>query len=418
MSLQREVLASFLNTAVPEDISSLAGTTDEGILELIHSSIASSNISAFSSNMLSSNGSLLRSLINMGVRQSKFQLELYDALSKDSTAQAFLTKLSSKLSSNTFLLGPKITAADVIVAIFNYDLFTIGFPPSLFQQTPLFSILSPWFVNVISYDSIDSVIQARGLSTGGVIRVGGQVDLRASHSKVAILADISVEKNKKLPKAKEDKVHEAPAVHSVAEKVAAVSLTPAAAAQPESNKTFPSKSVEEKIKFAQEKLTSFGCAFETISHPPANTVQDLLAAVSTLPGIPVKNLLLKAKKEKSADDSRIWLVCAAHDTKVDLADLAKRLGYGKIQLRFAEADVLLENLGVTPGHVSPLCLVLDEAHLVNVAVDQRLLEPGAKVLVHPLTNEASCVISSEDLVKYIAASGHSHVALDFSAEAK
>jgi hypothetical protein len=32
--------------------------------------------------------------------------------------------------------------------------------------------------------------------------------------------------------------------------------------------------------------------------------------------VPVKNLYVKAKKEKEAGDSRTWLVVAAHDTKV------------------------------------------------------------------------------------------------------
>ena len=60
-----------------------------------------------------------------------------------------------------------------------------------------------------------------------------------------------------------------------------------------------------------------------------------------------------------------------------MVDLAKRLGYGKIVIRFGDAESLVENLGVVQGHVTPLALANDTAQVVNVALDARLLAPNA-----------------------------------------
>lgn len=110
----------------------------------------------------------------------------------------------------------------------------------------------------------------------------------------------------------------------------------------------------------------------------------------------------------------MWLVVAAHDSEVNLTDLATKLGYGKIVLRFADAESLTANLGVVQGHVSPFCLMNDAALAVNVAVDERLLSPASgPVFFHPLTNEASLAIAPADLAKFIAATGHAVTKLAF-----
>lgn len=66
----------------------------------------------------------------------------------------------------------------------------------------------------------------------------------------------------------------------------------------------------------------------------------------------------QAKKEKGPGDSRMWLVVAAHDTKVDLVALATKLGYGKIVLRFGGelADRGEGALPCTPLRPAGCCL--------------------------------------------------------------
>jgi Ala-tRNA(Pro) deacylase len=90
-------------------------------------------------------------------------------------------------------------------------------------------------------------------------------------------------------------------------------------------------------------------------------------------------------------------------------------GYGKIVLRFGDAESLVENLGVIQGNVTPFALMNDTALQVNVALDARLLAAGASPLFfHPLTNEASVAIGAEDLVRFINSTGHEFTLVDFS----
>lgn len=169
-----------------------------------------------------------------------------------------------------------------------------------------------------------------------------------------------------------------------------------------------------------KRLEELKIAHVVHRHAAALTVETMMAAIGALPGLKAKNLFIKAKKERAPGDSKLWLVVAAHDSETPLVDLATKLGYGKIVLRFAEADALLENLGVVQGHVSPFCLMNDAALQVNVAIDERLLSAGAAagpLFFHPLTNEASVAIAAEDLVKFVEATGHSFTRIPFAAAA-
>jgi len=79
--------------------------------------------------------------------------------------------------------------------------------------------------------------------------------------------------------------------------------------------------------------------------------------------------------------------------------------------------VLLDNLGVVQGHVSPLSLRHDAARLVNVALDAAMLAPGAPspLWFHPGDNSASVGIAKEGLLRLVEATGHAHTVVDFAA---
>lgn len=172
--------------------------------------------------------------------------------------------------------------------------------------------------------------------------------------------------------------------------------------------------MDERIALTEEKLRSLSISHTTFKHAAADTVDAMLVALKDAPGTKCKNLFVKAKKEKAAGDSRMWLVVAAHDTKVDLVALATKLGYGKIVIRFGDAESLLENLGVVQGHVSPFCLANDTALKVNVALDSKLFTAGADPLnFHPQTNEATTAISGEGLKAFLTGTGHAFTVLDF-----
>jgi len=310
------------------------------------------------------------------------------------------------------------------------------FPAS--AVAPQFAPLARWFAAVTAQEPVRALLAARGLATGGQVRAGGQVDLRPDPVRVAAMADASIALNagyKKAASQRDAEKERAGGTVPAAAAAAAATAAPvaafagagaaagaggvaAAASQPESNKALPDMPVDVRIAATEARLTALGIAFTTHRHAAANTVEELLAAVAPFAAVgstACKNLFIKAKKEKAAGDSRLWLVVAAHDADTNLTKLAAKLGYGKIVLRFGEADALLENLGVRAGNVSPFCLANDAAQLVNVAVDARLLASAGPLLFHPQTNEATTAIAPTDLLKFIAATGHAHTVVDFTA---
>ena len=67
----------------------------------------------------------------------------------------------------------------------------------------------------------------------------------------------------------------------------------------------------------------------------------------------------------------------------------------------------MKYLKLEPGHVSPMGLIHDEEKKVEVLIDKDL--KNKKLLaVHPNTNEASILITYEDLMKFIKAMGNEY----------
>jgi Ala-tRNA(Pro) deacylase len=130
-------------------------------------------------------------------------------------------------------------------------------------------------------------------------------------------------------------------------------------------------------------------------------------------GLPCKNLFLKAKKERAPGDSRLWLVVAPASAKTDLNAIGKTLGYPKDGVRFGDEETLKDNLGVVPGHVSPLCLFNDKAGLVNVVLDSSLTISTLPLLFHPFTNTASIEMTYAQLLDLLTKLGKKPVIMDF-----
>jgi len=68
---------------------------------------------------------------------------------------------------------------------------------------------------------------------------------------------------------------------------------------------------------------------------------------------------------------------------------------------------------VPQGHVTPLAVANDATHQVVVVLDKAL--EGQNLGVHPLTNEATIVVSYQDLEKFLAAQGNPVKVVDFDA---
>jgi Ala-tRNA(Pro) deacylase len=159
-------------------------------------------------------------------------------------------------------------------------------------------------------------------------------------------------------------------------------------------------------------LEGLGIQTRTTRHPPVFTVEEARALRGdpgsgpgqVLPGAHIKNLFLRNKK------GEMWLVVAEEERAVDLKSLGEKLGAGR--LSFGSPERLMTYLGVLPGAVTPFALVNDRHGQVRVAVDKAVLAQNP-VNCHPLTNDMTTAIAPDDLLAFMAASGHKPTLLDF-----
>ncbi|PWB63647.1 MAG: DNA-binding protein [Bradyrhizobiaceae bacterium] len=135
----------------------------------------------------------------------------------------------------------------------------------------------------------------------------------------------------------------------------------------------------------------------TAAHPPLFTVEQSQALRGTIPGGHTKNLFLKDKKDT------VFLVVLREDARVDLKTLHHRLGAGRFS--FGSADLLRALLGVEPGAVTPFGVINDTERRVTVVLDAAMMEE-AILNYHPLVNTMTTSIGRDDLVRFLAATGH------------
>jgi Ala-tRNA(Pro) deacylase len=151
------------------------------------------------------------------------------------------------------------------------------------------------------------------------------------------------------------------------------------------------------------RLSALSIEHQTIGHPAVFTVEDAKAQTGHLPGGHCKSLFLKDRK------GGLWLLVCLEHRRIDMNRLSKVLECPR--LSFGKAELLWEVLGVTPGSVTPFALINDNHHQVKPLLDQAMLSHEL-LNYHPLTNEATTTIKSEDLQRFITAMGHQPRLLD------
>jgi Ala-tRNA(Pro) deacylase len=144
-------------------------------------------------------------------------------------------------------------------------------------------------------------------------------------------------------------------------------------------------------------LEQLDIAVTTVRHRPVFTVEEARAHRGELPGVHTKSLFLRDKK------GTMTLVVCLEDRAVDLKDLGRRIGAGR--LSFASPERLMKYLGVVPGAVSPFALVNDTQGRVRVVFDRAVLA-GDPVNLHPLDNALTTAIAAADLSRFLEAIDH------------
>src|SRR5829696_6684204 len=139
--------------------------------------------------------------------------------------------------------------------------------------------------------------------------------------------------------------------------------------------------------------------FERLDHEPLMTCEDVARVMpAELDAVHTKNLFVRDKKGR-----RHWLVVTVCEKPVDLKRVTEIAGADN--LSFASPDRLMRYLGVSPGAVTVLGLVHDEAHAVSLLVD-RDVWAAERLCCHPLVNDATLVLTHEGLARFLDVTGH------------
>ena len=145
-------------------------------------------------------------------------------------------------------------------------------------------------------------------------------------------------------------------------------------------------------------LDRLGIRYRTVIHPPLFTVEQSQALRGAIPGGHTKNLFLKDKKDA------LFLVVASEDAVIDLKSLHRRIG-GSGRFSFGSPDLMRTMLGVEPGSVTPFAAINDTAGRISVVLDEAMMRHET-LNYHPLVNTMTTSIARDDLVAFLAATGH------------
>ena len=154
-------------------------------------------------------------------------------------------------------------------------------------------------------------------------------------------------------------------------------------------------------------LEAHGISVSTVSHPPLFTVADSQTLRGEIAGGHTKNLFLKDKKDN------FFLVTVDEEAEVDLKQIHHVIGAAS-RVSFGKPEALMELLGVIPGAVTAFGLINDAGCRVKFVIDSALMEQ-ATINAHPLTNDATTSIGSDDLLRFVRATGHEPFILKVSA---
>jgi len=165
------------------------------------------------------------------------------------------------------------------------------------------------------------------------------------------------------------------------------------------------------MHYTQQQLLDYldmhQITYQMYSHAPVFTCEQALEIITgmNIKGKGIKNLFLKDNKKK------FYHIVATDTTHIDLKSISSVLEAKG--LRFADATLLMNYLGVEPGSVTPFALINDRDQSVQAIIDADVLKQEY-VQVHPLKNDATIVVTPTDLIKFFNVIGRSYIVYDFT----
>lgn len=143
-------------------------------------------------------------------------------------------------------------------------------------------------------------------------------------------------------------------------------------------------------------LTALNIPFEVTEHEAVYTMEQLSQIPLAHPEAEAKNLFVRDDKKQ-----HYYMITVPGEKRVDLKIFQKQQGLRK--LSFGSADDLMALLGLIPGAVSPLGLLNDEAHRVELYLDRTF--ENRLISIHPNDNTATVCLKTDDLVQILTRQG-------------
>jgi len=153
---------------------------------------------------------------------------------------------------------------------------------------------------------------------------------------------------------------------------------------------FKRKSMKES---AYKLLETLEIVYKKFEHPPMFTCEDAKLHRVDCEFIDIKNLFVRNK-----DKSNLYLFTLPADVRADLKQLQARLG--ETRLCFADADMLMEKLKVSPGSVSLLNIANLDKPDITVLIDKKIMD-SEYIGCHPNINTETVVFHCEYIPKIL-----------------
>lgn len=152
-------------------------------------------------------------------------------------------------------------------------------------------------------------------------------------------------------------------------------------------------------------LDRLGIRTTTATHDKVFTVADSARVKTDIPGGHTKNLFMKDRR------GQLVLISAHAESQLPLNQVHRVLGCQR--LSFTDAPLLWDALGVTPGSVTGLALMNDQAGRVKFVADEALFA-FETLNFHPLRNDMTTSVSRADFLAFAEATGHTVTRVDFT----
>lgn len=143
-------------------------------------------------------------------------------------------------------------------------------------------------------------------------------------------------------------------------------------------------------------LTALDIPFEITEHEAVYTMEELSRVSLAHPEAEAKNLFVRDDKKH-----HYYLITVPGEKRVDLKLFQKQHGLRK--LSFGSSDDLLALLKLTPGAVTPLGLLNDPDHRVELYLHRSF--ENRLISIHPNDNTATVSLQTADLIRVLTLKG-------------